>query len=82
MINARAARNDPGGFRAALGRKGFLAGISDFFVQRLPVAGDLLTIDVAIAGRLGDTVKFDGVILDAGGGAVARGAVTVKQGSA
>ncbi|MEO8584801.1 MAG: hypothetical protein ABI584_04025 [Acidobacteriota bacterium] len=67
---------------AALGRKGFLAGISDFSVQRLPVAGDVLTIDVAIAGRLGDTVKFDGVVSDAGGGAVARGSVTVKQGNA
>jgi hypothetical protein len=66
---------------AALGRKGFLAGVSDFSVERLPVAGDVLTIDVAIAGRLGDTVKFDGVILDAHGGAVARGSVTVKQGS-
>ena len=67
---------------ALRGRKGFLAGISDFSVQRLPAAGDFLTIDVAIAGRLGDTVKFDGIILDAGGGAVACGAVTVKQGSA
>ncbi len=67
---------------AALGRKGFLAGISDFSVQRLPVAGDVLTIDVAIAGRLGDTVKFEGVVRDTEGGAVARAAVTVKQGSA
>ncbi|MDL2716597.1 MAG: hypothetical protein PT977_02490 [Acidobacteriota bacterium] len=67
---------------SALGRKGFLAGISDLSVQRLPVPGDVLTIDVSIAGRLGDTVKFDGVILDAHGGAIARGSVTVKQGSA
>ena len=67
---------------AALGRKGFLAGVSDFSIQRLPVAGDVLTIDVAIAGRLGDTVKFEGIVRDAEGGAVARGSVTVKQGSA
>ena len=67
---------------AALGRKGFLAGISDFSVQRLPVAGDVLTIDVAIAGRLGDMVKFEGVVRDTEGGAVARGSVTVKQGTA
>ena len=67
---------------AALGRNGFLAGLSDFSVQRLPVAGDVLTIDVAIAGRLGDTVKFEGIVCDAEGGAVARGFVTVKQGSA
>lgn len=66
----------------ALGRKGFLAGVSDFSIQRLPVAGDVLTIDVAIAGRLGDTVKFEGVVRDAEGSAVARGSVTVKQGSA
>lgn len=67
---------------AALGRKGFLAGISDFAVERLPEPGDVLTVDVAIAGRLGDTVKFEGVVRDAEGGAIARGAVTVKQGSA
>lgn len=67
---------------AALGRTGFLAGISDFSVQRLPVPGDVLTIDVSIAGRLGDTVKFDGIVCDADGGAIARGSVTVRQGSA
>lgn len=67
---------------AALGRKGFLAGISDFSVERLPVPGDVLTVDVAIAGRLGDTVKLEGVVTDGEGGAIARGAVTVKQGLA
>jgi 3-hydroxymyristoyl/3-hydroxydecanoyl-(acyl carrier protein) dehydratase len=67
---------------AALGRKGFLAGISDFSVERLPVPGDVLTIDVVIAGRLGDTVKLEGVVTDGDGGAIARGAVTVKQGLA
>ena len=67
---------------ADLGRKGFLAGVSDFSVERLPAAGDVLTIDIAIAGRMGDTVKFDGIIRDADGGAVARASVTVKQGSA
>jgi 3-hydroxymyristoyl/3-hydroxydecanoyl-(acyl carrier protein) dehydratase len=67
---------------AALGRKGFLAGISDFSVERLPVPGDVLTVDVTIAGRLGDTVKLEGVVTDGEGGAVARGAVTVKQGLA
>ena len=66
---------------AALSRKGFLAGISDFSVQRLPVPGDVLTVDVAIAGRLGDAVKLEGVVTDGEGGAVARGAVTVKQGT-
>lgn len=66
---------------AALGRKGFLAGISDFSVERLPVPGDVLTVDVVIAGRFGDTVKLEGVVTDGDGGAVARGAVTVKQGT-
>lgn len=66
----------------ALSRKGFLAGISGFSVERLPEPGDVLTVDVAIAGRLGDTVKFEGVVRDAEGGAVARCAVTVKQGLA
>jgi hypothetical protein len=65
---------------AALARKGFLAGISDFSIQRLPVPGDVLTVDVAIAGRLGDAVKLEGIVTDGEGGAVARGAVTVKQG--
>jgi hypothetical protein len=66
---------------AALGRKGFLAGISDFSVESLPVPGDVLTVDVAIAGRLGETVKLEGVVTDGDGRAVARGAVTVKQGT-
>jgi len=65
---------------AALGRKGFLAGVSDFSLERVPVPGDVLTVAVKIAGRFGDTVKFEGVVTDGGGGAVARGAVTVKQG--
>lgn len=67
---------------AALGRKGFLAGISDFAVERLPEPGDLLTVDVSLAGRLGETVKFDGVVRDQTGQSVAHGSVTVKSGSA
>ena len=65
----------------ALSRKGFLAGLSDFSVERLPEPGDVLLVDVALAGRLGDAVKFEGVVTDGEGGAVARGAVTVKQGT-
>jgi hypothetical protein len=67
---------------AALSSRGFLAGISDFSIERLPEAGDVLTVDVKIAGRLGGAVKLEGVVRDAEGGAVARGAVTVKQGPA
>lgn len=66
----------------ALSRKGFLAGISGFSVERLPLPGDVLTVEVSIAGRLGDTVKFEGIVSDAHGDAFARGAVTVKQGAA
>ena len=66
---------------ADLGRSGFLAGISDFWVDRLPEPGDVLSISVKIAGRLGSTVKFEGVILDAAGEKVASGALTVKKGT-
>jgi hypothetical protein len=66
---------------AALGRKGFLAGISDFSVGRLPAPGDVLTVDVAVAGRFGDAVKLEGVVTDGDGEAIARGAVTVRQGA-
>jgi 3-hydroxymyristoyl/3-hydroxydecanoyl-(acyl carrier protein) dehydratase len=66
---------------ADLGRTGFLAGISDFWVDRLPEPGDILTIDVKLAGRLGPTVKFEGVILDEAGEKVASGALTVRKGT-
>lgn len=63
-----------------LGRSGFLAGISDLVVTRPPVPGDLLDVDVTVAGRFGDTVKFDGRIADASGAEVARGSVVVRSG--
>jgi len=67
---------------ADLGRTGFLAGLSDFEVEKLPEAGDLLIISVSVAGRFGLTVKFEGEITDDAGRRVARGAVTVRQGTA
>lgn len=67
---------------ADLGRSGFLAGLSGFEVERLPEAGDLLTIDVRVAGRFGEAVKFEGEITDDAGRRVAQGAVTVRRGSA
>ncbi len=67
---------------ADLGRSGFLAGISDFQVDRLPDPGDLLTIDVRLAGRLGAAVKFEGEITDDTGRKVASGALTVRKGTA
>jgi len=67
---------------ADLGRTGFLAGISDFQVERLPDPGDVLTIGVRLAGRLGPAVKFEGEIVDDEGRKVASGALTVRQGTA
>ncbi len=64
-----------------MGRSGFLAGISDFEVLAPPRPGDLLDVEVTVAGRLGPTVKFQGRIVDDGGREVARGAVTVRQGT-
>ena len=67
---------------ADLGRKGFLAGISDLSVSREAVPGDVLDVDVKVAGRFGDTVKFDGRIADASGAEVARASVIVRSGGA
>lgn len=60
---------------------GFLAGISDLEIERLPEAGDRLDIDVTLAAHLGPVVKFDGIIRDDAGGTVARGSVTVRRGA-
>lgn len=68
---------DPG-----IGRTGFLAGISDFVVERVPEAGDSLTVEVLLAGHLGPVVKFDGVIRDDADRPVARGSLTVRRGGA
>ena len=67
---------------ADLGRRGFLAGISDLVVAREAVPGDVLDVDVTIAGRFGDSVKFDGKVSDASGAEVARGSIVVRQGRA
>jgi 3-hydroxymyristoyl/3-hydroxydecanoyl-(acyl carrier protein) dehydratase len=64
-----------------LGRSGFLAGFSDLQVHRLPEPGDVLTVEVTMAGRLGPVVKFDGSITDDSGRAVASGGITVRQGT-
>lgn len=63
-----------------LGRSGFLAGLSGLEVSRPPEPGDLLTVEVAVAGRLGPVVRFDGRIRDEAGNEIARGSVTVRQG--
>lgn len=67
---------------ADLGRRGFLAGISDLVVSREAAPGDLLDVDVSVAGRLGDSVKFDGRVSDETGIEVARGSIVVRHGRA
>jgi 3-hydroxymyristoyl/3-hydroxydecanoyl-(acyl carrier protein) dehydratase len=68
---------DPG-----IGRSGFLAGVSGFEFERSPESGDLLDVDVRIAGVLGPIVRFEGTITDGEGRRVCSGAVTVKKGAA
>ncbi|MGA7992591.1 MAG: hypothetical protein WCC53_14225, partial [Thermoanaerobaculia bacterium] len=67
---------------ADLGRRGFLAGISDLVVARAAVPGDVLDVEVAVAGRFGETVKIDGKVRDAVGAEVARGSILVRSGAA
>jgi 3-hydroxymyristoyl/3-hydroxydecanoyl-(acyl carrier protein) dehydratase len=64
---------------ADLGRRGFLAGISDLAIEREAVPGDVLHVDVKVAGRFGDSVKFDGRVSDATGAEVARGSIVVRN---
>ncbi len=67
---------DPG-----IGRTGFLAGVSGFEFDREAESGDLLDVDVRIAGVLGPIVRFEGTITDGAGRRVCSGAVTVKKGT-
>ena len=67
---------DPG-----MGRSGFLAGFPELSIQRPPAVGDVLTVEVRIAGRLGNVVKFDGAVRDGAGIEIARGSFQVKKGS-
>lgn len=60
------------------GRRGFLAGIDGFTFTRLPEAGDSLDVDVALTGRFGPAVKFEGEVLS-GGETVAKAAVFVRH---
>jgi 3-hydroxymyristoyl/3-hydroxydecanoyl-(acyl carrier protein) dehydratase len=68
---------DPG-----IGRSGFLAGVSDFTFEEAPLSGDLLEVDVRVAGVLGAIVRFEGSVTDGEGRRVCSGAVTVKKGVA
>ncbi len=64
-----------------IGKSGFLAGLSDLSMERAPEAGDLLDVEVTLAGILGPVVKFQAVVTDASGERIASGAVTVKKGT-
>lgn len=63
-----------------IGRRGFLAGIEEFEIHRLPEAGETLTVDIRLSARFGAVVKFEGQIRS-GSERVAGGAILVRQGS-
>ena len=65
-----------------LGRSGFLAGVSGFEFDGAPRSGDLLDVDVRVAGVLGPIVRFQGTVTDGDGRRLCSGAVTVKKGAA
>lgn len=62
-----------------VGRRGFLAGINGFHVDRLPRPGDRLEIDVRLTARFGSIVKFEGEVR-CGSETLARGGILVRQG--
>ena len=62
-----------------IGRRGFLAGIEDFQIARLPEAGETLEIDVRLVARFGSIVKFEGEVR-CGSETLARGGILVRQG--
>ena len=64
-----------------MGKSGFLAGFPELVVDRLPEVGDVLMVEVRLAGRLGSVVKFEGTIRDGAGIEIARGSFQVKKGS-
>lgn len=63
------------------GRRGFLAGIEDFEIVRLPDAGETLSVRVRLTARFGAIVKFEGDVRS-GSNTLARGAILVRQGVA
>jgi 3-hydroxymyristoyl/3-hydroxydecanoyl-(acyl carrier protein) dehydratase len=62
------------------GRRGFLAGIENFEVRRIPEAGESLTVDVRLAARFGAIVKFEGEVRS-GSETIGGGTILVRQGS-
>ena len=64
---------------ADTGRRGFLAGVSDFESARLPLAGETLDVDVRLAGQFGPVFRFDGRVMS-GEETLAQGSVLVRKG--
>ena len=69
------------GGTAADARRGFLAGIQDYRVHRLPEAGETLEVEIRLAARFGPLARFDGRV-SSEGEEVAAGSVLVRQGRA
>ena len=64
---------------AEAGRRGYLAGLSDFESARLPLAGETLDVDVRLAGQFGSVFRFDGRVVS-GQETLAKGSVLVRKG--
>jgi 3-hydroxymyristoyl/3-hydroxydecanoyl-(acyl carrier protein) dehydratase len=62
------------------GRRGFLAGIEGFEIDRLPQAGETLTVHVRLSARFGAVVKFEGEVRS-GAERIAGGAILVREGT-
>jgi 3-hydroxymyristoyl/3-hydroxydecanoyl-(acyl carrier protein) dehydratase len=77
---AQAALLLEGGDPVAGGR-GFLAGLDGFEVKRVPRAGETLCVDVRIAARFGQVIRFEGEVTSAGE-EIARGGILVRRGEA
>ncbi len=67
------------GADAESGRRGYLAGIQDFSIERAPRAGETLEVAVRLRGRFGAMLRLDGEVR-ADNELVARGSVLVRQG--
>ena len=64
---------------AEAGRRGYLAGVSDFESARLPLAGETLDVEVRLAGQFGPVFRFDGRVIS-GSEILAKGSVLVRKG--